>query len=64
MDPNIKERPAKPKIRPITASHGGCSGCDLFGKSTLCRGSGPGTPCVMPDRLLHFKIVGEHPSTR
>lgn len=66
MDPNITARPVliKPRIRMVPASNGSCDGCDLKAKITLCRGKGPGVPCVTPDILLHAKIVGEHQSTR
>jgi hypothetical protein len=64
MDPNITARPSKPRIRMVVASDAGCKGCDLLGKIELCRGKGPGTPCVTPGMLYHAKITGEVPSTR
>jgi hypothetical protein len=64
MDPNIVARPTKPRIRMVVATDGGCTGCDLKGKIHLCKGHGPGTPCVTPDTLYHAKITGEVPSTR
>jgi hypothetical protein len=61
------EMKMKPKLRPVEVRGAACQGCDLLGKIELCRGKGPGVPCVLPApryTLLHFKIVGEVPSTR
>lgn len=68
MDPNIKARPMKPKVRLVPSHTINCIGCAAWEPVGSKAGQNCNdvlhVRCHDNGKMMHIKLVGEHPSTR